>query len=191
MNNPGVLVGRLPEQSLEKIRQVVKATRGTTNLVNDRLVGVIEEEYETPYIPELYNFMEEMYDNYCRLFEIKKLKKYQIAPIWTNFMRRGEYNPLHRHGGEFSFVIWIQIPYEISEEFKNWKNKNKDEPPKNSCFEFVYSRLDGSITHETLALSTANEGDAVLFPNKLLHCVYPFQSSDDYRISIAGNIVPG
>jgi len=27
-----------------------------------------------------------------------------------------------------------------------------------------------------------------MFPSLLAHCVYPFYTSDDYRISISGNI---
>ena len=33
------------------------------------------------------------------------------------------------------------------------------------------------------------EGTIVMFPSWLNHSVYPFYTSDDYRISISGNIV--
>ena len=29
---------------------------------------------------------------------------------WVNFQHEGDYNPIHNHGGIFSFVIWIKIP---------------------------------------------------------------------------------
>jgi len=34
------------------------------------------------------------------------------------------------------------------------------------------------------------EGTVSMFPGTLTHCVYPFFTSDDERISIAGNIMP-
>jgi hypothetical protein len=33
------------------------------------------------------------------------------------------------------------------------------------------------------------ENTLLLFPAKLTHAVYPFYSSDDYRISVSGNVV--
>ena len=42
----------------------------------------------------------------------------KVETTWVNYMKKTEFNPLHRHGGLFSFVIFIQIPYDLSEEDK-------------------------------------------------------------------------
>ena len=39
-----------------------------------------------------------------------------------------------------------------------------------------------------LPIDKAWEGTMILFPSSLNHNVYPFYTSDDYRISISGNL---
>ena len=31
-----------------------------------------------------------------------------LEPLWVNFQKENEFNPLHDHSGVFSFVIWIK-----------------------------------------------------------------------------------
>jgi len=42
--------------------------------------------------------------------------------------------------------------------------------------------------NEILNVENGWEGRVVMFPAKLLHVVYPFYTSNGYRISIAGNL---
>jgi hypothetical protein len=46
----------------------------------------------------------------------------------------------------------------------------------------------GTIANCPMFVESGWEGTIVMFPSKLLHIVYPFQTSDDYRVSIAGNL---
>ena len=55
-------------------------------------------------------------------------------------------------------------------------------------FKFVYTTALGTIVNCQMFVEKGWEGRIVMFPAKLLHIVYPFQTSDDYRISIAGNL---
>jgi hypothetical protein len=55
-------------------------------------------------------------------------------------------------------------------------------------FQFHYTNILGNITGITLPIDNKWEGQILLFPSLLNHSVYPFYSSDDYRISIAGNL---
>tara|TARA_B100000427_G_scaffold24812_1_gene18386 strand:+ start:432 stop:656 length:225 start_codon:yes stop_codon:yes gene_type:complete len=57
-----------------------------------------------------------------------------------------------------------------------------------STFQFVYTQVLGNVVNFPLFVENGWEGRIVMFPSSLLHIVYPFQSSDDYRISIAGNL---
>ena len=41
--------------------------------------------------------------------------------LWVNFMRPGDFNPLHTHGGDFSFVIFVDVPEEIEKEIKEFE----------------------------------------------------------------------
>ena len=44
---------------------------------------------------------------------------YYLQQIWVNYQKQGEFNPLHDHGGVYSFVIWMKIPTKHFEQNKN------------------------------------------------------------------------
>ncbi len=109
-----------------------------------------------------------------------------FGEIWVNYQKKYEFNPVHLHTGIWSFVIWVQIPYNLDDELKNLSsiNSNSNIP---STFQFIYENIYGSVTEE-LYINKSHEGTIILFPSNLKHCVYPFYTSNDYRISVAGNI---
>ena len=41
-----------------------------------------------------------------------------ISDLWVNYQKKYEFNPPHSHSGVASFVIFIHIPYDLSEEEK-------------------------------------------------------------------------
>ena len=106
---------------------------------------------------------------------------------WVNYQHEGDYNPLHDHGGIFSFVIWMKIP-------TDWKDQKK--LPRSihstsstvSNFQFVYTKPDGRITTHTLPMSPNVEGIMIFFPANLKHVVHPFYDCKEERISISGNV---
>lgn len=55
-------------------------------------------------------------------------------------------------------------------------------------FEFTYTNILGQLCSAVLPTDKAFEGKICLFPSKLHHQVFPFYSSDEYRISISGNV---
>lgn len=111
---------------------------------------------------------------------------FEIDEVWVNFQKKYEFNPNHDHTGLLSFVIWLQIPYELSKEL----NQSGVDSNCNvgSCFEFSFMDPLGKMRHHALKIDKSWEGQMVIFPSQLTHCVYPFITSDDYRISIAGNV---
>jgi hypothetical protein len=189
--NPGVLVGRLPDKLFKKVQKTILDPRArTTPSLKHDLVGSISNEFITPDIPELVSFAGSMYEEWQKIYETEE-RAYKIEPIWTNYMKAGEFNPNHSHPGALAvFVIWMQIPYDIEEEMAVGGYENPKYPAKNSCFEFTYSRLDGTIINKPIYVDKSYEGMIIMFPSTLMHCVYPFRTSDGERISIAGNIYP-
>lgn len=189
--NPGVLVGRLPDKLFKKVQKGILDPKARTmpSLKAD-LVGSIANEFVTPHVPGFVEFIDSMYQEWRKVYETDSVP-YKIEPIWTNYMRAGEFNPNHSHPGALAvFVIWMQIPYDIDEELRVGEYENKNYPAKNSCFEFTYSKLDGTIVNKPIYVDKSYEGMIVMFPSTLMHCVYPFRTSDGERISIAGNIYP-
>jgi hypothetical protein len=107
-----------------------------------------------------------------------------LQGLWLNLQKKYEFNPLHKHGGVYSFVIWHTIPYNIDDEIKMFKTKHS----KASMFEFGYVDTLGLQQFESIPVDKSFEGLICFFPAVLHHGVYPFYTSDDRRISIAGNM---
>ena len=107
-----------------------------------------------------------------------------LGPLWVNFQKKYEFNPLHDHGGMFSFVIWMKIPYDYENEKElPWvKGSNSEQTVGN----FVL--LDRSMNNHVFFMNKNIEGHCVFFPSNFYHMVYPFYTSDEERISISGNI---
>ena len=110
-----------------------------------------------------------------------------LQKFWVNFQKENEFNPLHDHGGIFSFVIWVKIPTDWREQHALPISANSNSP-KASDFEFRYSTMVGDIGHYAYHLDKKSEGGMLFFPSKLMHTVYPFYNCNRERISISGNI---
>ena len=154
-----------------------------------KLIGNIEKEYSLSQNknilkPILFNLANEFH-KYST--ENEKYPSWNIKDIWINFQKKHEHNPLHNHSGDLSFVLWVQIPYDLKKELELPNSKNSVSPT-NSLFHFVYTDFLGRIVHSPIHLDKTYEGTIVIFPSSLNHMVYPFYTSDDYRISIAGNL---
>jgi len=99
---------------------------------------------------------------------------------WVNIQEKTEFIPNHSHDGIASYVIWIKIPYDPDNENKAGNHA--------SSFAFSYNTTIGSIRNLMLKIDKECEGVIMMFPARLQHCVYPFYTTDDRRISISGNI---
>jgi uncharacterized protein (TIGR02466 family) len=107
----------------------------------------------------------------------------QIDEVWINIMTPGDFNPPHNHvGGDVSFVLYLQIPHGLKEEYE--LNKSNNAGP--GTIEFYYGQPDTWVTSGNKLLP--EEGDLLIFPAQLIHFVQPYKSLGK-RISIAGNII--
>ena len=56
-------------------------------------------------------------------------------------------------------------------------------------FEFTYTNIIGDLYQHKIDLTKKDEGKIVFFPSRLPHIAYPFNDSDDIRISVSGNLI--
>jgi len=111
----------------------------------------------------------------------------KLAGCWVNFQKKHEFNPIHNHSGLYSFVLWYKIPYFANiEEFSSPGRKSSGN--RAGKFEFSFTNILGNISGSILDIDKTYEGQMCLFPAMLNHQVYPFFSSNDYRISVSGNL---
>lgn len=109
--------------------------------------------------------------------------KLKITKAWVNFMKSGEFNPLHRHDNcDFSGVLYLSMPDEIIKENENWNGNGANGP---GMVSFVISTPIKNFINERVFLP--KRGDIFIFPKDLLHMVSPFKS-DVERISVAFNL---
>jgi len=96
---------------------------------------------------------------------------------WINLMKPTEYNPLHNHDGNYSFVWYLDVNEEIRNE---WKQQISNSTSR-GLIEFPSKVGHGHLVFNPRA------NDFLMFNSDQSHAVYPFYS-DHTRISFAGNI---
>ena len=119
---------------------------------------------------------------------ISQRHPYYLETLWVNYQKQTEFNPLHTHGGVYSFVIWMKIPTKYSEQAKNPIALGTNSKSI-SNFNFVYADILGERSVFKYEMSPDMEGQMLFFPAKLEHQVFPFYNCDETRISVAGNIL--
>ena len=195
--NVGLTNGTIPPNIYQALNQeIVDIHTNDKDVVrmNISLAGQITKEYQITKSLHLLNpFLEEMGRAYQKEWnyypkENPNNNKLTVESVWVNMQKKLEVNPLHNHDGTLSFVAWLYVPFKLEDE-RNMPNcKNSRTVALSSTFQFVYTTALGTIANCPMFVESGWEAVIVMFPAKLLHMVYPFQTSDDYRISIAGNL---
>ena len=193
--NVGLTNGKLPPEIYQALnKEIVDIHNDDSNTIkmNRTLAGQITKEYQiTKSLPLLNPYLEEMgraYQKHWNFYSKEFNQDLKVESVWVNMQKKLEVNPLHNHDGTLSFVAWLHVPFKLEDE-RNVENcKNSRTVELSSTFQFVYTTALGTIANCPMFVEIVWEGRIVMFPSKLLHIVYPFQTSDDYRISIAGNL---
>lgn len=193
-----VLAGNLEPELLAGLKEILLKIKDDNPVAhNEQLAGAIKEEYtvDPSKVPELLHYLDEMYATYSNHFDkipsvVKGISfdadtKTELGTLWVNFQKKHEFNPIHHHDGLISFVIWIKIPFDITKEQALY---NRGTVNVTSQFQFVYPGLTNDIVLKSFPVEKEWEGTVLMFPASLNHCVYPFYTSDDYRISMSGNL---
>lgn len=199
---PLYLECNLPEDIFEQLKKDIDSEENSKIPWNIQLAGNIANEYAMTYAN--LKFIEFIENKATQFFkkdrEIVLAKdnkiildrpndcdiKLTLESLWINKQKKYEFNPTHSHSGLVSFVCWVKIPYNLEDEM-NSNNCKKSNMPRNSLFEFIHSDLHGSIREHPIMVDKSYEGKCLFFNSQTLHQVYPFYTSDDYRISISGN----
>ena len=194
--NIGLTTGQIPPEIYQDLnKEILDIHNDDRNIMkmNTSLAGQITKEYEIsksrqlldPYLEKMGRTYQKEWDYYPKENPNKDLK---VESVWVNMQKKLEVNPLHNHDGTLSFVAWLHLPFKLEDE-RNMENcKMSRTKELTSTFQFVYNTALGTIANCPMFVESGWEGTIVMFPSKLLHIVYPFQTSDDYRVSIAGNL---
>ena len=140
------------------------------------LAGQVTQEINLPkeiIDGELLNFLNIITKAFVEGLTDKKVTKFQLISCWVVRQFQNEYNPIHWHNGHISGAGFLKLP--------NNFGASKQEKDKNA-----HGRL--SFTHGTrqfLSMGTITRkpeiGKIYLFPNYLMHSVYPFYGEGERR----------
>jgi hypothetical protein len=193
----GWLETKLPKTVMMRLQSYIEAAKKNPINFNNQLAGniskslLIEDKdnwfFKTILIPLIGKFMEDYPQYRYNITFLSENAPHYLNTFWVNFQKENEFNPLHDHGGIFSFVVWVKIP-------THWKEQHalpiaaNSNLAKTSNFEFNYTNILGQISYYEYKLDKKSEGGMLFFPAKLMHTVYPFYNCDKERVSISGNI---
>lgn len=199
----GYLRLTLPEEVQKEIKKTIKKIENGKVQIDDQrpyLAGHLQKEISFPIGKKLKYVVEALCEEYDSIFDVEKNSyhsnfisefkndgydfKYVLRSLWINYGQKHDFNPIHSHSGVYSFVLWVKIPYKLEDEDKVYPCANGSNTGR---FHFVTSNAIGKSTVSSHYIEYA-DWDLIFFPSSLCHTVYPFYTSDEERISIAGNL---
>ena len=194
--NLGIVEVKLDQKIIEQLWALIKKSKENSVSLNQFLAGNIDQSYEIKNAKCLDPVLGSCIKNYEERYGLpyKSLKskmhenRYVLDSVWVNFQYQHQVNPIHNHGGGYSFVIWMKIPTEFSEQKELPFVKNSNEKDCVSNFSFMYTNILGEIKQATFPMDKNAEGRLVFFPAGLKHMVYPFYDCEEARVTIAGNL---
>lgn len=186
--NKGIMFTQAPALVMDEIRQSIDSMV-SKQLVpveyNSNLAGHIQKEFRLDFSPAARSMIEQIGQHYHEWHRSPSDVKNNFIEAWVNMQFKHEFNPIHNHDGVLSWVIWVQIPYKLEDEYKMFPKANCN---KASIFGFVYTDTLGNIATHELEIDETWQGRMCIFPAAMRHFVYPFYTSDGVRISVAGNL---
>ena len=188
---PKIAKLKLPKSVIKKINLEVDRITKIKRLIkkydySKSLVGQVKQEIQLPSIfikRNIYKHISNSIKEYVKTSTGKSTKKVKIINFWIVRQYAHEYNPIHYHDGHVSGVGYLKLPKLI--------NKDKKKLKTNGSIDFI----NGSRMFLSNSVFNHNPkvGDVILFPNYLMHTVYPFsiegeRRSFSFNVEIDNNI---
>jgi len=184
---PYVMKTKLPDYIIKKLKTEGKKAKQS---YNHSLAGHLDNQflYPEPFQRWFYSEIQPIFQAYrkghCQYHGIEELNVDLGADdLWVNFMKAGDFNPLHTHGADYSFVIFVDVPKELEKEQEKFEGTSAK--PGTLMFEYTQQARPRWAT--TGIVATPKTGDMYVFPALLQHWVTPFKSKVT-RISVSGNL---
>ena len=168
-------------------KRLLELGKTLTTKHNKHLAGALEYEYsydlkKDSWIEEGFEICINTWISGFRAFsgDTKLNPQYKLEPLWINFQKAKEYNPVHTDPGcNLSFVLFLEVHKEMLEE----KRIIRGAPPGYTGFLYGEDNY-GFITHRIIE---PQENVLYMFPSHLRHYVAHFNSKVT-RTSVSGNI---
>ena len=176
---PKIAKLRFSNQLIKKINHEVDKISTNKSLASKldyskKLVGQVKQEISLPksFIKKnLENIISKNIKEFINKSLGKKLKTVKIKNFWVVRQFSNEYNPIHFHDGHISGVGYLKVPKFSTSKKKYLKT--------NGTIDFINgSRM---FLSDSIHNHLPKVGDVLLFPNYLMHTVYPFSTKGERR----------
>src|SRR5210317_2045549 len=169
---PYVMKTKVPDYIIKKLKTEGKKAKES---YNHALAGHLDNQFLYPeniqqwFYNEIHPIIQAYRNGHCKFHGIEELNvDLRADDLWVNFMEAGDFNPVHTHGADYSFVLFLDVPKQLKKEQEDYKGT---------------SAKPGSLMFEY----TPQTSDMFMFPALLQHWVCPFKSKVT-RISVSGNL---
>ena len=184
---PYVMKTSVPNYIIERLMQDGIKTKKN---YNKKLAGHLKNQFLYPketqhwFYTQIKPILQAYREGHCLYHGIKNLEvELGADDLWINFMKSGDFNPLHTHNCDYSFVLFLNVTKELIKEQDEFEGTSA--PPGSLIFEYTQQAKPKWAT--TGAAIKPVTGDMFIFPALLQHWVCPFKSKTT-RISVSGNI---
>ena len=187
---PSVAKIEIPEQMLKDLNkyvdEIIKDEDKSKILDHGKtLAGNVKQEFilEPDFIKSsgFGSFLSTATRKWIEISQNQKITKFSIKSSWIVRQFENEYNPVHYHSGHLSGVGYLKLPNDFGKLFQSSKIKNL-----NGNIALIHGGK--MFNSESVFEIKPKVGDFYLFPNYLMHTVYPFYGKDERR-SISFNAI--
>ena len=148
------------------------------------LIGKVQQEFlmEVDFMKKIKwaEFLASAVSKWVLKEQNKKIKNFQLIKSWIVRQFQNDYNPVHYHSGHISGAGYLKVPSNLGMTTQVDKTTNE-----NGKLQLIYG--SPNLLSKSTHLIKPEVGDFYLFPNYLMHTVYPFNGTDEERRSVSFN----
>ena len=186
---PSIVKIKMPKELVERINEyvdlVIKDDQKIKKLdEGDKLIGKVQQEFlmEIDFMKKIKwaEFLAHNVSNWAKKELKKEIKDFKLLKSWVVRQFQNDYNPVHWHTGDISGVGYLKVPSNLGSTSQPDKKTNE-----NGKLQLIFG--SPNLFSKSTFLVKPEEGDFYLFPNYLMHTVYPFTGTDEERRSVSFN----
>ena len=185
---PSIVKLSIPDDLVKKLndytdRIILDEEKITKLDHSNQLAGKVKQEFllENEFMQQIKwgEFLAKAINVWLQDDSNKELKSIDIIRCWIVRKFQNEYNPVHLHSGHISGVGYLKVPKSFGSVSEKKKINDKGR------LTFIHGSVN--LFSKATYVIKPEVGDFYLFPNYLLHTVYPFTDTEEERRSISFN----
>ena len=186
---PAIAHVKMPENLIEELNnytdKIINNEKKANELdIGKQLAGHVTQEFELEedFMKKIgwIDFLKKGTESWISFATGKKINKFEMLTSWIVRQFENEYNPIHWHTGHISGVGYLKMPKSLGKPLQKSKVQNP-----NGQIALVHGNK--MFLSEPVIKFKPEVGNFYLFPNYMMHTVYPFSNSKEERRSISFN----